>query len=238
MDLMALADALLLPDDDLALASVLKSPLFGLDRGAAVRARLGPQGHAARGAAREGATTCEFMRRARAARALRRVGAARSPFAFYARVLGAERRPRALLRAARAGGRRRARRIPQSRARLRARARRRRCRASSPGCAPATREVKRDMEIARDEVRVMTVHGAKGLEAPIVILADTTTPPKGPQRAAAAARCRSRMPRPARRTGSCGPGARPTTSRRSRRRARARVARAPRTNTAGCSMWR
>ena len=36
------------------------------------------------------------------------------------------------------------------------------------------------MEIARDEVRVMTVHGAKGLEAPIVILADTTTPPAGP----------------------------------------------------------
>jgi ATP-dependent helicase/nuclease subunit A len=44
----------------------------------------------------------------------------------------------------------------------------------------ATRsEVKRDMEIVRDEVRVMTVHGAKGLEAPIVILADTTTPPQG-----------------------------------------------------------
>ncbi len=31
MDLMVLADALLLPDDDLALATVLKSPLFGLD---------------------------------------------------------------------------------------------------------------------------------------------------------------------------------------------------------------
>src|SRR5262249_47002305 len=42
-------------------------------------------------------------------------------------------------------------------------------------------EVKRDMEIARDEVRVMTVHGAKGLEAPIVILADTTTNPHGPR---------------------------------------------------------
>jgi ATP-dependent helicase/nuclease subunit A len=39
----------------------------------------------------------------------------------------------------------------------------------------ASAEIKRDMEIARDEVRVMTVHGAKGLEAPIVILADTTT---------------------------------------------------------------
>ena len=34
-------------------------------------------------------------------------------------------------------------------------------------------EVKRDMERGRDEVRVMTVHGAKGLEADIVILPDT-----------------------------------------------------------------
>ena len=36
-------------------------------------------------------------------------------------------------------------------------------------------EVKRELEGARDEVRVMTVHGAKGLEAPIVILPDTTS---------------------------------------------------------------
>ncbi len=35
------------------------------------------------------------------------------------------------------------------------------------------------MEITRDEVRVMTVHGAKGLEAHTVILADTTTRPEG-----------------------------------------------------------
>ena len=33
------------------------------------------------------------------------------------------------------------------------------------------------MEMARDEVRVMTVHGAKGLEAKNVILVDT--PPRG-----------------------------------------------------------
>jgi ATP-dependent helicase/nuclease subunit A len=45
----------------------------------------------------------------------------------------------------------------------------------------ASTEVKRDMEIARDEVRVMTVHGAKGLEAAVVMLADTTTEPAGPQ---------------------------------------------------------
>ena len=36
-------------------------------------------------------------------------------------------------------------------------------------------EIKRDMERGRDEVRVMTVHGAKGLEADIVILPDTTS---------------------------------------------------------------
>ena len=43
----------------------------------------------------------------------------------------------------------------------------------------AKSEVRRDMEMARDEVRVMTVHGAKGLEANTVILADTITPPAG-----------------------------------------------------------
>ena len=36
--------------------------------------------------------------------------------------------------------------------------------------------VKRELEAGRDEVRVMTAHGAKGLEAPIVILPETTTP--------------------------------------------------------------
>ncbi len=43
-------------------------------------------------------------------------------------------------------------------------------------------EVKREMDGVRNEVRVMTVHGAKGLEAPIVILPDTTSraKPQGP----------------------------------------------------------
>ncbi len=43
-------------------------------------------------------------------------------------------------------------------------------------------EVKRDMEISRDEVRVMTVHGAKGLESSVVFLVDTTTSPSDTQR--------------------------------------------------------
>ncbi len=45
-------------------------------------------------------------------------------------------------------------------------------------------EIKRDMDTGKDhgaqgEVRVMTVHGAKGLEAPVVILPDTCSMPDG-----------------------------------------------------------
>ncbi len=38
--------------------------------------------------------------------------------------------------------------------------------------------IKRDMEKARDEVRIMTVHAAKGLQSPIVFLPDTTRLPR------------------------------------------------------------
>ncbi|MBS0297236.1 MAG: double-strand break repair helicase AddA [Proteobacteria bacterium] len=38
-------------------------------------------------------------------------------------------------------------------------------------------QVKRELEAAHGQVRVMTVHGAKGLEAPIVVLPDTTSTP-------------------------------------------------------------
>lgn len=37
-------------------------------------------------------------------------------------------------------------------------------------------DLKRDPEAARAEVRIMTVHGAKGLQAPVVILADAASP--------------------------------------------------------------
>lgn len=39
-------------------------------------------------------------------------------------------------------------------------------------------EIKRDASAAASAVRVMTVHGAKGLQAPVVILADATAAPK------------------------------------------------------------
>lgn len=41
-----------------------------------------------------------------------------------------------------------------------------------------TGDIKREMDAARNEVRVMTVHGAKGLEAPIVYLVDDGSQPR------------------------------------------------------------
>jgi ATP-dependent helicase/nuclease subunit A len=41
------------------------------------------------------------------------------------------------------------------------------------------KSIKRDMEAAGQAVRVMTVHASKGLEAPIVFLPDTCSPPSG-----------------------------------------------------------
>ncbi|MGE3897029.1 MAG: double-strand break repair helicase AddA [Variibacter sp.] len=180
MDLMSLADALLLEEDDLALAEVLKSPLFGLNdeqlfalawqRTGSLRAAL--RANAA------GDAAC-----ARAAATLDRLAAGartQAPFTFYAALLNAE------------GGRRKflARLGPEANDALDeflalALDYERRETPSLQGFMAWLRavaaEVKRDMDIARDEVRVMTVHGAKGLEAPIVILADTTSAPAGPR---------------------------------------------------------
>ncbi|HEY7243735.1 MAG TPA: double-strand break repair helicase AddA [Xanthobacteraceae bacterium] len=179
MDLMALADALLLPADDLALASVLKSPLLGLGEEELFHLacnRKGSLREALKASAQSNSRHAELSDR------LDRLApwaASEMPFAFYARVLGAE------------GGRRR------FLARLGHEADdpiqeflnlaldyERRETASVQGfiawLRAAETEVKRDMEITRDEVRVMTVHGAKGLEAPVVILADSTNPPTGP----------------------------------------------------------
>ena len=59
-------------------------------------------------------------------------------------------------------------------------------------------QVKRDPEGRGDAVRIMTVHGAKGLEAPVVILADTTADPaaagRGQRDSRRAERRRGRFP--------------------------------------------
>jgi ATP-dependent helicase/nuclease subunit A len=176
MDLMVLADALLLPDDDLALATVLKSPLFGFDD-----AQLFDLAHERKSSLRAAlADNPVFAETAARLDALGEAARRETPFAFYARLLGPQNGRRKIL--ARLGGEAadaldeflnlaldyEATETPSLQgfvAWLRA----------------ATTVVKRDMDIAREEVRVMTVHGAKGLEAPVVILADTTTRPSGPR---------------------------------------------------------
>ena len=92
----------------------------------------------------------------------------------------------------------------------------------------AKSEVKRDMEMARDEVRVMTVHGAKGLEANTVILADTTTPPTGAHPPKLLGLAGGALVWAKRRQDDVGSWKK-----------RAPWPRRPRsTNTGGCSMWR
>jgi len=181
MDLTALADALLLPQDDLALATVLRSPLFGFEDDDLFAIAHGRGDLSLRAAlARHGAARDIFAAAAKQLDQLAHDARRQTPFAFYALLLGA------------GGGRRR------FLARLGAEANdaldeflnlaldyERRETPSLQGFVAwlrdARAEVKRDMEIRRDEVRVMTVHGAKGLEAPIVILADTMTAPAGPR---------------------------------------------------------
>ena len=173
MDLLALADAILLPQDDLALAAVLKSPLFGLseeDLFALAWNRKGALRDALRATRPDVAARLDAI----AASAERL-----SPFAFYADLLGAGGARTAIL--ARLGHEANdtldeflnlaldyeSRETPSLQGFV-------------AWLRTAAAAIKRDMEIARDEVRVMTVHGAKGLEAPIVVLADTTTQPPGP----------------------------------------------------------
>src|SRR5581483_7355910 len=179
MDLLVLGDALLLPDDDLALATALKSPLFGLDDEklfTLAYRRNGPLRASLRSKSGEDPT---FAAASAALDSLTEKARALSPFEFYAHVLGACRgRAKILARLGTEAA------DPLDEFLNIALAYEQRETASLQGflnwVRAAQSEVKRDMEIARDEVRVMTVHGAKGLEAKNVILIDhTTTRPEG-----------------------------------------------------------
>ena len=173
-DLMTFGDALLLPQDDLALAVALKSPLFGFDDDALYKLAWNRQGTLRTALAGRHPDTAAQLDQ------LSAVARHETPFAFYAHLLGPQ------------GGRARI------LARLGTEAAdaldeflnlaldyENRATPTLQGFLVWLRatqtEIKRDMDIARNEVRVMTVHGAKGLEAPIVFLADTTTRPEGPR---------------------------------------------------------
>ncbi|WP_168201574.1 double-strand break repair helicase AddA [Phreatobacter aquaticus] len=172
MDLLALADCLLTPDDDLSLAAVLKSPLIGMSEDALLALASGRAGSLWDALRIGGHPAANLLAR------WRNEVLASPPATFFAQVLSRD------------GGRRRilerlgyeaadaldeflsralafeADEIPTMRGFLSA-------------MRAADIEVKRDMDLGRNEVRVMTVHGAKGLEAEIVFLADTMSSPGG-----------------------------------------------------------
>jgi ATP-dependent helicase/nuclease subunit A len=177
-DLVALGHFLLLPEDDLTLASVLKGPLFGIDEETLFTLAHG------RGERRLWA---ELRRRATEDLALHRAAAelqsllARvdfaAPYELFADILAARGGRRAIL--ARLG--------PDSSDPLDeflalALAYERTHTPSLEGflhwLQTGDTEIKRDLDQGRrDEVRILTVHGAKGLQAPVVFLPDTLQVP-------------------------------------------------------------
>jgi ATP-dependent helicase/nuclease subunit A len=184
MDLMALARFLLLPEDDLTLASVLKSPLVGLDEGQLFELAYGRTPRTLwQSLARKASDDLAFAEAHTYLSALLKKVDFIPPYELFAEVLGNPGRPSG----------------PSGRERILARLG---PEAEEPideflaqsllyerGHVPSLEgflhwieagqgEIKRDPESsARAEVRIMTVHGAKGLQAPIVILPDTTQVP-------------------------------------------------------------
>jgi len=178
MDLLALCDVLLHPEDDLQLAALLKSPLFGVSEAALLELAHGRTGSLwqallARRAAAEGgplAAAAEWL----AQLALR--ADLVTPHALLAGVLG-----EASLDGTPARARLLARLGPEAADMLdellnAALAHERRYPPSLQGFVHWLRqggaEVKREAEAGGDAVRIMTVHNAKGLQAPIVFLVD------------------------------------------------------------------
>ncbi|MDF2763655.1 MAG: helicase, UvrD [Rhodospirillales bacterium] len=176
-DLVAFGEALLNPDDDLKLASVLKSPLIGLDEDQLFQLAAGRTGKLWAELRTRAETEAEFRPAADLLRHfLRRTDFLR-PFELYAELLG----PR--------GGRRKLlERLgpeaadPIEEFQVRALAFEREHAASLQGflawLAGGDITVKRELDRGLGQVRIMTVHGAKGLQAPIVILPDTTQLPQ------------------------------------------------------------
>ncbi len=177
-DLLSLAKFVLLPSDDLSLAEVLKSPLFNYseDDLFAVAAKRNE----------ESLWTSVQDRRPDTAEILSQmITYARryAPYEFFARVLDMTDKAGAslMLKMYRRLGLEAKDAIEAFLSR--ALAHQRQGAPSLQGFvqdfSQDEQELKREMDAGSGQVRVMTVHGAKGLEAPVVFLPDTTQSPRG-----------------------------------------------------------
>ena len=176
-DLLALARFVLLPQDDLNLACLLKSPLIGLDEEHLFTLAWKRPGHLWR-ALRERAGQPPFAEAyAHLSAWLKRADYV-TPFDFFAQVLGPEGgRQRLLERLGREAS------DPIDELLARALQYQRAEAGSLQGFLrwfeAGGSEIKRDLDANRHrEVRILTVHASKGLQAPIVYLPDTTRVPR------------------------------------------------------------
>jgi ATP-dependent helicase/nuclease subunit A len=176
MDLVAAGKAALNPDDDLSLAATLKSPLIGLDDDDLIA--LAPNRKASLAQALADHPDEKYRAISRRLDAWRERARILEPYDFYARLLGEEGGRRAMLRRL---GPEASDAIEEFLSQALSFERRR-----APSLLAFLAEfedadvsIKRDMEESSEAVRVMTVHAAKGLEAPIVFLPDTCSAPGG-----------------------------------------------------------
>ncbi|HEY8213726.1 MAG TPA: 3'-5' exonuclease, partial [Methylocystis sp.] len=175
-DLVALGRAALLPQDDLTLASVLKSPFFGFDDDDLIA--LAPGRPASLIEALAQSEDARNRQAAERLQRLRRDAAELAPFDFYSRILGPDGGRTRLV--ARLGGE--AEDAIDEFLKLAASFEREQPPSLTAFLAMAESldvSIKRDMESAGDAVRVMTAHAAKGLEAKVVFLPDTCGAPAG-----------------------------------------------------------
>src|SRR4051794_19751889 len=177
-DLIALGRFLLLPEDDLTLATVLKGPLFGFSEDALFELAHGRGDDRLWTRLRRLARQKPAMREAYdRLRALLARADFVPPFELYAEILGTGAGRRAILERLGAEAA-----DPVEEFLALALAYERDHVPSLQGflrwIASGDIEVKRDFgERQRDELRILTVHGAKGLEAPVVFLPDTVQLP-------------------------------------------------------------
>ena len=183
-DLVALADFLLMPEDDLALAVVLKSPLFGFNDDDLFMIAHQRKGSLWRTLRDKAGDDTRFAQAAERLSAWLTRTDLLPPYEFFSELLGADGQRLRQAMLTRLG--------PEAAEAIDefldlALAYDRDAAPSLQGFVNQVRtgdvEIKRDMEQERDEVRIMTVHGAKGLQAPIVFLPDTCMKPRmqGPQ---------------------------------------------------------